>query len=124
MNQHFHDLPRFREPAEPPLGPAIGSHRVTITVEEIPLGDLAVVISAEVTCKGVDDAFYDDDDHATFDFACIDVTGLDGKVTRIGRPHPNDQTIAAHVWHAVVKHVEGSQDLCDRIMDKLEEAAS
>lgn len=121
MNQHFHDLPRFREPTETPRGPAIGSHRVTITVEEIPLGDLAVVISAEVTCKGVDDAY--GDGGAAFDFVCIDVTGLDGRKTKITRPNSADQSIAAHVWHAVVRGVEGSQEFCNEIMDRLEEQA-
>ena len=121
MNQHFHDFPRFREPAEPPRGPAIEGHRVTITVEEIPLGDLAVVISAKVTCKGVDDAY--GDGGSAFDFAGIEVTGLDGRKTKITRPHPTDQSIAAHVWHAVVRDVEGSQEFCNEIMDRLEAQA-
>lgn len=122
MNQHFHEFPRFRDPPEPKRGPSIEGRRVTILVEEIPLGSLAVIIAANVTCKGIDDAYADDG--ATFDFACIDVTGLDGKVTRIGRPHLCDLSLQAHVWRAAVAHVEGSQGLCDRIMDKLEEAAS
>ena len=31
---------------------------------------------------------------------------------------------AAHVWHAVVRDVEGSQHYCNEIMDRLMEAAS
>ena len=121
MNQHFHEFPRFRDPPEPKRGPSIEGHRVTITIEEIPLGDLAVVISAEVTCKGVDDAY--GDGGAAFDFVCIEVTGLDGRKTKITRPNSADQSIAAHVWHAVVRGVEGSQEFCNEIMDRLEEQA-
>jgi len=54
---------------------------------------------------------------------CIDVTGLDGRRTKITRPHPTDQSPAAHVWHAVVRDVEGSQEFCNEIMDRLEAQA-
>ena len=63
------------------------------------------------------------DGGAAFDFVCIEVTGLDGRKTKITRPHPTDQSIAAHVWHAVVRDVEGSQEFCNEIMDRLEAQA-
>lgn len=121
MNQHFHEFPRFRDPPEPKRGPSIEGRRVTITVEEIPLGDVALIMSAEVTCVGIDDC---GDGDAMFDFLLVEICEVPGPGVKITRPHPADQSLHAHVWHAVVKHVEASHDHCDRIMTLLEKAAS
>ena len=120
MNQHFHEFPRLRDPPEPKRGPSIEGHRVTITVEEIPLGDVALIMSAEVTCVGIDDC---GDGDAMFDFLLVEIWEVPGPAVKITRPHPADQSLHAHVWRAVVKHVEGSQEFCNEIMDRLEAQA-